>query len=434
MLPDRLSKKPFCLEKKKNSTAFATPLTCYKGSPALSQVTFSTFCPRYEKKYASWARTSTSFHVNHLSGDSAPVRYLVKSSLPVRTRASVRFESLLKNKAIIQVDSGSGRQTLQQRTDKVDVITAILPLPNGEVPEFSISSSRYAEAYVYARKDVLENLDDCPAPFILFAHGFSQVPTNYNSILQYLAVQGYVVLAPSTWLLAVIFKKVETVTWKNGLPARLQTALLIDIARTFNIASNYSSTTHLLGHSMGGAMALVYSGYANDKIESIGLLAPEVGGVALTPLNQTVRLDANDGRQRLESLLSHLTAKICILHGNKDKIVPKKDMKEVFEALKKGPLLCLISLPRGTHIGFEDGIDVNVPFLETPKIFFKLVDLLVYGPVDIFGLRTKDQLITTKLLLATWYSLITRNEKIVKSAMRSATVPSELTQQWSSDS
>lgn len=340
--------------------------------------------------------------------------------------------SKLKNVEAVNVDPESGKKIpfwnpLQEKTE---IQTGLLNLPKGQVEYLGIDSERVAQSLVIGKKEVLQG-DLTNTPVFVFAHGFSQRPLNYFSLLAYLAVQGYVVIAPRVWVLSVLFQKVETIDVFDGLQAKLQTALLIDTARSAQIAFEYSSKVHVLGHSMGGAMSMVYAGYASAALQSVAVLAPEVGAVKLTDLNQTVRLDDCDGEDRMRNLASMMACRMLMLHGARDKIVQSEDMETVLNAFANAPLTGLVSMLRGTHIGFEDTLEVDLPFTDIEEFFFGLLDRLLFGEFfDPFKLDTKEQLESTKDFLLTWINNIEADDEELRTAIEQVIVPSESEISW----
>eukprot|EP00171_Calliarthron_tuberculosum_P015107 IDg15107t1 len=86
-------------------------------------------------------------------------------------------------------------------SESVNVSVTFIELPPTYLQSIDIRTDRKAEAVVYAPGDVLDDVTEVPA--IVFMHGFSQRPRNYESTLRMIAAQGYMVLAPRVWLMDI---------------------------------------------------------------------------------------------------------------------------------------------------------------------------------------------------------------------------------------
>lgn len=310
------------------------------------------------------------------------------------------LSSHLKDIQNVEIDIDTAKCPTPLTTHTTVIQEATLQLPRGYIDSLQVSTDRAAEAAVYARNDVLSKSDLSTTPFVIFAHGFSQLPRNYTTLLRHLAAQGYVIIAPRTWLFSILFTKIETVGFFDSLQAKLQTALLVDSARAFQLASLYSPVVHLCGHSMGGAIMLAYGGYLRSKARSLAVMAPDVSRTRITDLNQTVSLNAKDGMSRLKALAVKLDTRMLVLHGDKDRFVPKSDMLTLFSALKREYCSILCSMAQGTHVGFENSLDVDLPIIQNlDRLLFAILDCVVYGSLDLLQLDTKEQLETAKELL-----------------------------------
>lgn len=337
----------------------------------------------------------------------------------------------LKDSKEVKIDVNSGKCPTRSTTKTTIIQEATIQLPAGNVDTLHVYTDRPAEAVVYAPQDVLCKPDLSTTPFIIFAHGFSQLPRNYATLLRHLAAQGNIIIAPQTWIFSVLFAKIETVGFFDSLQAKLQTALLVDSARAFQLASQYSSVVHLCGHSMGGAMMMVYGGYVGSKAQSLVLMAPDVGNTRITELNQTVSLDAKDGVSRMQTLASKLDTRMLVLHGDKDRFVPRRDMLTLISALERKYLSGLCSLLRGTHIGFENSLDVDVPvFHNLDRILFAILDCIVYGSLDLLRLDTKEQLETAKALLPSFIKNIDESRESLIDAVVSSETEEKVKYMW----
>lgn len=299
----------------------------------------------------------------------------------------------------------------------VTVSESFIELPPAYLQSIDINTERKAEAVVYAPGDTLDDATD--APVVVFLHGFSQRPRNYETTLRMLAARGAIVLAPRVWLLDIAspFTRIEGASQPGkrftSPPAKLQTALLIDGLRCVQIARDVfgSSSVSLLGHSMGGAMALIAARalYLDAKpATSVLSLSPAIGPTVRTAVNDLLALDDKAvGVKGLKEFCGSTgPVPILLVHGARDTIVRKKDMNELFSAVSKereSKALALRSeITQGSHIGYEDSLNVDLPVLRIlDVILFKIIDFLVFGPFDLF-LDTADQLKFTKSLLRVW--------------------------------
>lgn len=325
--------------------------------------------------------------------------------------------SLTRRKKVT-IDPSTGAPVPASTPGAVAIEQAFVTLPYGPVSRLNVVAFRSSKAVLFGLPGVLDNLSGSRA--IVFAHGFSQRPRNYGKLLRLLASQGFIVAAPLVWLFDVVWPW----TFVEGTgplacpPTKLQTAVLVDTARTMDLLREQGVLgMHLTGHSMGGAMALSYAGRSPELLKSITLLAPAVGPTVLTKLNQTVALNETDGLERMEELARELPdVDMLLLHGARDAIVPSRDMDETMSALKerKGRT-GLGSIERGTHVGFEDKLEVDLPFFSYwDRIVFAIIDTLVYGPIDVFNLDTKEQLQTTKEVLSVWFEVTGSPDAIEK--------------------
>lgn len=245
---------------------------------------------------------------------------------------------------------------------------------------------------------------------VVFAHGFSQRPDNYASTLLRLAEEGYVIVAPRVWFASVIapWARVETQGVFAPLPRKLQTALLIDVARCVQIATDGGAkAVHLLGHSMGAAMMLAYARFPpRGVLESVALLAPAVKDSSVSELNPYVTIGEGGDVSGIEKLAKEIEdVRIIALQGKRDGIVDADDTGLVMAALKNREALTgLLYLEDGTHVGFEDQLDVrlNLPFLVLLERFvFRILDFLIYV-VNVFDIDAEEQQVLTKLVLERW--------------------------------
>lgn len=331
----------------------------------------------------------------------------------------------------LKIDPVTGNPSTASSTQAaVEITLGSVALPLGELPALYTSSShdivskRKAEAAVFVLAKTLEARPSTwmlDAPVVVFGHGFSQLPRNYASLLRRLAAEGYVVLAPRVWLFGVVWPwvSVETTSWCACPGPKLQTALLLDVARSSRLAVECGAKrVHLLGHSMGGAMGLAYLRFVADvpAVTSACLMAPAVASCSETKLNPLVVLGRGaDGDAKLREFAKQLPeVPLLLLQGTNDSIVPERDTARVFEAVRgrdggggeagKGTLVTGCGeIVNGTHLGYEDRLDVQFGFWwGLDKLVFLIVDAIVYGQWDVFRLDTAEQLETVKEVVVAW--------------------------------
>lgn len=307
----------------------------------------------------------------------------------------------------------------RESSDAVSITEGLVQLPSGVVDGLStgsgpVSTNRPADALAFLETRLLPQIGSLPV--VIFAHGFSQRPINTKSLLVTVAALGYLVLAPRTWVFDVIRTRVQGIPWFK-LPAKLQTAVLIDTMRVVSCAKALSADPRaasyiLMGHSMGGAQALLAAQYlqTDAALKSVLCLSPAVDTTVATSLNPLLHGDKDSEKQEQNLLrfFSNFTAvPVQILHGNNDRIVPTEEIIGVVGAMRKsrqaGAVTVVSRIISGTHIGFEDDIDVDVPGITyLDKFVFGLLDLLIFGGfLDLF--QTKQQLAVTKQIVRAWY-------------------------------
>lgn len=275
-------------------------------------------------------------------------------------------------------------------------------------------------------------------------HGFSQKPRNTQSTLRTLAAAGLAVIAPAVWLpdTAPPWVSIQTTRWWSSPPARLQTALAIDMLRAAELARGLGLTRlSLLGHSMGGALTLVVAdlllaadreerksnaggsgggGVGGVTLDAVIGLAPAAGPLQLTAINPLLSLDAADGEERAVEFFRRWSSggsdggsappppAVFLVSAPRDRIVRPASVAALFAAARQSasiPRGAHVTLASGAHTGFEDSLQVNLrllPLVDT--LLFAILDLLVYR-LDVFELFTGDfdaQLRDTKALLVPW--------------------------------
>lgn len=327
----------------------------------------------------------------------------------------------MKKREVRRIDPQTGL-VAKSNVNAVNVTEAFIDLPSAQLPSLNVETDRNAEAVLYAPVSILEELKGTLSlPTVVFLHGFSQRPKNYGSTLQMLAANGFVVIAPRVWLLDIAFAEVEGSSLpgkrRASLPAKLQTALLIDALRCVTIARDSlgAQKVVLLGHSMGGAMALVAARALkidDVPVDSVITLAPAVGPTVHTPVNPLLALDDKEvGSKGLQQFCeTYGDVPTLIIHGDRDAVVPAKDVDATFNNLANHripqALTLLGRIAQSSHVGFEDSLNVDLPILKMLDVLiFKIIDFFVFGPFDFF-IDTKSQLALTKSLVLPWFDAV----------------------------
>ena len=325
----------------------------------------------------------------------------------------------LQKSNVVQVSPKDG--FIPSSNNKAAVIENIaecfIDLPKQKVPELDLETQREAQAVIYARESLVDSSFRNEPEVVVFLHGFSQRPRNYASMLRFLAAQGYVVIAPRVWLFDTAFATVEGAKpvgkWFASQPAKLQAAVLIDTIRCVKWAVDNLSVKNvaLLGHSMGAAMALVAAQALGTRVTSVATLAPAVGPTEVTPVNPLLSLKHGD-IHKFAAMFENIP--VLLVHGMKDKIVKQRDVNQLFDAFHNADrpdIIGDVDVLNGSHVGFEDTLDVDLPILRRLDwLFFKLVDFFVFGLFDLFSQGKQDQLKYTKQVLLAWLESSTIND------------------------
>ena len=290
--------------------------------------------------------------------------------------------------------------------------TCLLPSSTPPLkPPLTLNIDRTAEALVY------QPAEGTPKGGVVFLHGFSQKPKNYETTLCSLAAAGFKVIAPTTWLLDVVWPWVG-VDKAPGLfssrppgSGKLQTAIIIDGLRAMESLRQElpGAPVSLVGHSMGGACALVIPSITTAEITSVFAMSPAATASQVTDLNPYLAGDVSDYPKLFEAYGS--TPQVVLVSAKKDQIVPAKSVRDVYDkaADSKVPS-ALIALQTGSHIGFEDKVKVYLPgFLGivfpaawmSVGILFNVIDFLLYRANALQGLlgNFDTQLSTSKVLV-----------------------------------
>lgn len=330
----------------------------------------------------------------------------------------------------------------------VSIADVFVGLPPQRVQglDIDITTERPAQAVIYGLESDFDSNFSRSLPVVVFLHGFSQRPRNYESTLRLLAAQGYLVIAPRTWLFDVAFPwtRIEGAArpgqcvWCVSSAAKLQSALLVDALRCVSWAKdnlpNAPGAVSLLGHSMGGAIALVAArALGSTKVASVATLAPAVVGTAVTEINPLLSWDDGDVA---EFVSSYGATRTFIASGKGDRVVKFSDTQRLFDFFRwnraAGDTEGLCEIVPGSHIGFEDSLRVDVGFLKVlDTLLFKLIDVLVFRILE-GVLDTDDQLELTKQLLLVWLSQAgnTGTDSMEKE-MKGAAEGSDATLTWS---
>ena len=278
------------------------------------------------------------------------------------------------------------------------VMEGLLSLPptTPELTKIKFTVTRPAKALVYKPGGE-------PKGGVVFLHGFSQQPKNYETTLRALAASGLEVVAPETWVLDTVnpFVNVETTTFFDSPQAKLQTAVIIDGLRSleFLASENKPMPLSLTGHSMGGACALVIPSLTTKDITSVFAMSPAAEASSTTILNPYLSDDIALYRDLFENYASK--PKIALISAKKDLIVSPKSVANVYD---QAPNSAILELQQGSHVGFEDSLKIRIPLGNGRTIkLFKALDYLIYGTdalQELFDLDYDLQRDTTKVLMA----------------------------------
>ena len=345
----------------------------------------------------------------------------------------------LTSEVVIKVDPTTG-----ERTDSIDGIPLHLgntKLDTGIIDPLPIETERSAEAYVIA--------PDNYNSVVVFAHGFSQRPRNYTTLLCALAASGKMILCPRVWVLDCLnpFYTVETMGLLTGLAAKLQTALLIDMLRCVALAKSFDKPYEMYGHSMGGAMSLTAAWWLRHRVNelrSVVCLAPAIGPTIETKLNPLININQPGGDQSLDDLVSEINAPVLLLHGSDDIIVRHQNTNAIYEAFRDaGEHFGWGEIDEGRHVGFQDRLNISVfnPLVNFKLwlfevLLFKIVNAFVYGGSDDLSQDNRAQLEVTKIMLKEWLAGLDagRGFTELKDAVQNAAASSGLlTWQWVGD-
>ena len=280
-------------------------------------------------------------------------------------------------------------------------------------PPLTLNIDRKAEALVF------QPAEGTPKGGVVFLHGFSQKPKNYETTLRSLAAAGFKVIAPTTWLLGVVWPWVG-VDKAPGLfsssppgSGKLQTAIIIDGLRAMESLRQElppGAPVSLVGHSMGGACALVIPSLTTAEITSVFAMSPVAAASPLevTEFNPYFAGDVSTYPDLFKAYGS-TPPQLVLVSAEKDKIVPAETVRAVYDAAADNKVpSALVALQTGSHIGFEDKVNIDLPGGSKLKIkgvsvalLFNVIDFLLYRADALQGLlgNFNTQLSTSKVLV-----------------------------------
>lgn len=272
------------------------------------------------------------------------------------------------------------------------------------------AESRPSTATLLFPADLPRKAGSRPVPVVIFGHGFTQPPGNYQSTLEDIATkEGAIVIAPDTGFCDSL-GKVAGAGPRAKPPTKMQAALIVDVLRSASFLFPPPGTqlpeslkglrpgsVSLVGHSMGAGVALVTASFIKEVV-GVAVEAPAVKQMSKSPVNPDIYLDGlfGKGYARAKKYFTGWTegdawfgfpkrARLHILGANQDQIVPPLEVAELFaaarEAVKQGDATGVrdVTLFRvnGSHIGFEDKVSLEFtnPLLTA---VFNIINLIVY--------------------------------------------------------
>eukprot|EP00884_Botryococcus_braunii_P015809 jgi/Botrbrau1/2911/Bobra.0036s0048.1 len=260
-----------------------------------------------------------------------------------------------------------------------------------------------------------------PIPVVLFAHGFSQPPVNYTSIMERLASDhNAMVLAPNTSIFDIAnpFKTIGGSGGSRKPPTKMQAALLVDLIRAAAYLKQEgikASKIVLAGHSMGAGLSLVLAPLLKN-VGGVVVAAPAVKQLMEFPLNPSIHMKSDIlGRnyKEAEDFFMNIfpdKASLHLIAANQDQIVRPIEVAKLFSAARqavKAKKLEDVVLFRvdGSHVGFEDKLSLEKSIV-TDNIFtefiFGIVNLFYYRFEILKGLLAdpSDQLAATREIMS----------------------------------
>uniref|UniRef100_A0A7S0EEV9 AB hydrolase-1 domain-containing protein n=1 Tax=Phaeocystis antarctica TaxID=33657 RepID=A0A7S0EEV9_9EUKA len=286
-----------------------------------------------------------------------------------------------------------------------EITKSTIELPSSTpplTPPLMLNIDRKAEALVY------QPAEGTPKGGVVFLHGFSQKPKNYETTLCSLAAAGFKVVAPTTWLGDVVWPWVSVDGYSGSSPpGKLQSAIIVDGLRAMESLRQElpGKPVSLVGHSMGGACALVIPSLTTAEITSVFTMSPAAAVSQVTDLNPYLAGDVSTYAELFKAYGS--TPQLVLVSAEKDKIVPAETVRAVYDAAADSKVpSALIALQTGSHIGFEDKVNIDLPGGLKIKgvsvaLLFNVVDFLLYQANALQGLlgNFDTQLSTSKVLV-----------------------------------
>ncbi|MEY3231158.1 MAG: hypothetical protein RL689_1247 [Planctomycetota bacterium] len=205
-----------------------------------------------------------------------------------------------------------------------------------------------------------------PAPAVTFGHGFLQPTSRYASTLQHLATHGFIVIAsesegslfPSHGNFASDISRCLTFLEQQNATAGSFLAGKVDTA-AFGIS----------GHSMGGGASLLAAA-ADGRIRALAVEAPA------------------DTNPSAIAASSSVAAPSLLIVGDADTIVPTASHGQpMYNALRSPRQLA--NIRGGSHCGFIDANGLGCDAASLPR---------------------NDQLVATRRLLTSWFSLYLKDD------------------------
>ena len=289
-----------------------------------------------------------------------------------------------------------------ERADQgFEIIKSTIQLPSSTPPlvNLTLNIDREAEALVF------QPAKGTPKGGVVFLHGFSQKPRNYETTLCSLAAAGFKVVAPTTWVGDVFSPFLLFSPAK--LQAKLQTAIIIDGLRAMEILRQElpGAPVSLMGHSMGGACALVIPSLTTAAITSVFVESPAAAASQVTTLNPYLSSDVSEYPKLFAAYAS--SPQTVLVSAKDDKIVHANTVRDVYKGVGDLVPSALVALQSGAHIGFEDKVNIYIPGLPLKwkislGILFNLIDFLIYRLDALQGLlgNFNTQLSTSKVLMS----------------------------------
>ena len=293
----------------------------------------------------------------------------------------------------------------------IEITKSTIELPSSTPPLTPpltlLNIDRKAEALVF------QPAEGTPKGGVVFLHGFSQKPKNYETTLRSLAAAGFKVIAPTTWLGDVVWPWVSVDGYSGSSPpGKLQSAIIVDGLRAMESLRQElpGAPVSLVGHSMGGACALVIPSITTAEITSVFAMSPVAAASPLevTEFNPYFAGDVSTYPDLFKAYGS-TPPQLVLVSAEKDKIVPAETVRAVYDAAADNKVpSALVALQTGSHIGFEDKVNIDLPGGSKLKIkgvsvalLFNVIDFLLYRADALQGLlgNFNTQLSTSKVLV-----------------------------------